>query len=159
MYAVPVPPVRVAVALFKKEYVLEPARTLHGVLAVQLAPIVSTVLLVWDTTSVLGVVAAPPLPCRLHAFVAVHTYRLLPGTAVVRRYTSPVPQLVGNADPLLAGLVETAPEKSTAFDWFLRSIRVCPIAAHTQMANTPTLILTTFLFDIFRSPLAFVPFR
>jgi hypothetical protein len=66
-----------------------------------------------------------------------------PGTAFVLKNVSPTEQVAGGDVPVLEGLVDTAPEKSTLLLCVLRSTRVvCPqhqvaVTAHTSaIGNT-----------------------
>jgi len=100
LMATPVPGVGIAMPTL-----LPPILALQGALVVQSAPIVSTVALVLDTTSVFGAPELEPPPCKFHVFVAVHTYTLLPAGADVKIYISPAPHVAGKLVPLFAGLV------------------------------------------------------
>jgi hypothetical protein len=101
----------------------DPVRIWHGATLLQLVPTLCTegeVLLgAKSPTDAIPAPVAPPI--TFHVFGDVQPYKFWPAGAFVLKNTSPTEQDDGIAVPALAGLVETASEKSTFFDWVARS--------------------------------------
>jgi hypothetical protein len=78
------------------------------------------------------------MPCTVHTFAAVQTYKFLPAAASVFTNVSPIVQTAGINVPVFDGRVRAADEKSMFFPCVRRSICVCPRAAPMIAAATQT---------------------
>ena len=106
--------------------VLLPKRTLHGLVGLQLTPIVRADPLFVTIRSVswLAEEAPPAPPSRFQVFCAVQAYRFCPAGALVKKNNCSIEQVTGSELPLWIGLVDVADEKSIFWLWFRRSTRV-----------------------------------
>jgi hypothetical protein len=86
----------------------------------------------------------PPL-CSDQALVAEHPYTFWPLIAVVTKNICPTLQVAGREGPEEKGFVEDAAEKSTDFDWVLRSTWVCPEAAAAMTVRSGKVLVTVSL--------------
>ncbi len=136
-------PVRVPVTGVVMVNSTDPVRIWHGVTLLQLVPSLCTegelLLTAKSPTEANPAPVVPPI--RLQVFGDVQPYKFWPAGAFVLKNASPTEQEDGIVVPALAGLVETAPEKSTSFDWVARSTWVWP-SANAMAANKSMIDLT-----------------